>query len=415
MGILLGLKLLLVTLLVTLSSFTATQSASDLVNVLAGTINDDSISTGGNMPLIARPFGFNHWSVVTTLRDDRFAFSPASTQFYGILCTHQPSWWIGDYGYFVILPTMDVPLTSFIRTPGMSLFRPDQAEYKPYYFRASSVSGPNLAQYGYVVTEMTPTNHAAALRFRFVCAGNKHVTLRNDKGLTLLSDSNDASKIVLAIEANSGGVPEGFRMFVVVDTKPRPKSIWHSTMSQADIILDFDPSENTTTAVIEMRVATSFISVEQAWRNLDREAPWNRTFDFIKEDGRRVWDERMTAVHIDHTVNDQTFLRTFYTNYYRSLLFPRLLTEVDGSNAKVHYSPYTGQVHAGELAADSGFWDSYNTVYLWLDFAAPDILARLLEGWVNAYKEAGWLPTWPSPGQRDSMIGTMGDVVGFRR
>ncbi|EER05410.1 conserved hypothetical protein [Perkinsus marinus ATCC 50983] len=93
------------------------------------------------------------------------------------------------------------------------------------------------------------------------------------------------------------------------------------------------------------------------------------------------------------------------------MLFPRLLGEYDQNNQLGHYSVYTGKVVPGELATDSGFWDAYRTVYLWLSVAAPDILDRLLEGWVNAYKEAGWLPTWASPGQRGSMVGTMGDVV----
>ncbi|KAF4739168.1 hypothetical protein FOZ63_013986, partial [Perkinsus olseni] len=392
----------------------AAESPSEMANVLAGTINNYDISTGGNMPLMARPFGFNHWSVATTMRDGRLDFSPASSDFYGILCTHQPSWWIGDYGYFLILPNLNTPFTSFITLPGASFFRPDQTVYRPYYFRTSLVDSPPVAGYGYVVTEMTPTEHAAALRFRFVSEGKKQIIFRNSRDLVLLSKPDEVSRIVFTTNGNSGGVPANFRMFVVIDANPLPVSVMLDTSLSRDAVLSFDVAGSnnaTATTVVEVRVATSFISEAQAWLNLRREAPWARTFDFLKEQSKGVWDERMSSIQIDPGVNSYNFRRTFYTNYYRSLLFPRLLTELNETDTKVHYSPYTGRVHPGELAADSGFWDSYNTVYLWLDLTAPDVLARLLEGWVNAYKEAGWLPTWPSPGERQSMIGTMGDVV----
>lgn len=61
------------------------------------------------------------------------------------------------------------------------------------------------------------------------------------------------------------------------------------------------------------------------------------------------------------------------------------------------------------MVTDSGFWDAYSTVYPWLSFSYTDTLGPMLEGWVNSYKQVNWLPTWPSPNQRDSMVGTMGD------
>lgn len=93
------------------------------------------------------------------------------------------------------------------------------------------------------------------------------------------------------------------------------------------------------------------------------------------------------------------------------MLFPRYLEEIDESGKEVHRSPYTGTVEAGKIVADSGFWDSYRTVYFLQSIAFPENLGTLVDGWVNAYKEANWLPEWASPGQHASMVGTMGDVV----
>ncbi|KAF4705737.1 hypothetical protein FOZ63_034009, partial [Perkinsus olseni] len=247
------------------------ESPSEMANVLAGTTNNYDISTGGNMPLMARPFGFNHWSVATTMRDGRLDFSPASSDFYGILCTHQPSWWISDYGYFLILPKVETPITSFITLPGASFFRPDQTVYRPYYFRTSLVNSPPVAACGYVVTEMTPTDHAAALRFRFVSEGKKQIIFRNSRDLVLLSKPDEVSRIAFTTNVNSGGVPANFRMFVVIDAKPLPVSVMLDTSLSRDAVLSFDVAGSnnaTTTTVVEVRVATSFISEAQAWLNL---------------------------------------------------------------------------------------------------------------------------------------------------
>merc|ERR1719491_974071 len=93
------------------------------------------------------------------------------------------------------------------------------------------------------------------------------------------------------------------------------------------------------------------------------------------------------------------------------MLFPRNLHEIDAEGKNIHYSPYVGKVVAGRLVADSGFWDSYRTVYTLQSIIAPDLLGKLVDGWLSAYKEASWLPQWASPDQQNSMVGTMGDSV----
>merc|ERR1712072_635391 len=120
-------------------------------------------------------------------------------------------------------------------------------------------------------------------------------------------------------------------------------------------------------------------------------------------------NEHLSKVQVE--ARDSIQLRVFYTNLWKAMLFPRYLTEIDASGNEVHLSPYTGQVESGKLVADSGFWDAYRTVYPLQSIVFPHNMGTLVNGWVNAYNEASWLPTWPSPGQRGSMVGTMGDAV----
>jgi len=154
-------------------------------------------------------------------------------------------------------------------------------------------------------------------------------------------------------------------------------------------------------------VATSFISQEQADLNLQREVG-SKSFDQVVAEGKAKWAQMLGRVRIEAI--DETQLEVFYTNLWKGMLFPRFLQEVNAEGEEVHRSPYTGQVHSGKLAADSGFWDSHRTVYPLQSIIFPDNLGSLIDGWVHAYEEAGWLPQWPSPGQRCSMVGTMGDV-----
>ena len=71
-----------------------------------------------------------------------------------------------------------------------------------------------------------------------------------------------------------------------------------------------------------------------------------------------------------------------------------------------HFSPYDGRVHAGEMYADNGFWDTFRAVYPFFTILFPDRDAEIIRGWINAYREGGWFPKWSSPGYRDCMIGT---------
>jgi len=79
-------------------------------------------------------------------------------------------------------------------------------------------------------------------------------------------------------------------------------------------------------------------------------------------------------------------LRVFYTNLWKALLFPRFLTEVNKTGAIIHRSPHSKKIELGQLVTDSGFWDSYRTVYPLLSIVCPEKLGLIIDGWVNWYR-----------------------------
>ena len=81
------------------------------------------------------------------------------------------------------------------------------------------------------------------------------------------------------------------------------------------------------------------------------------------------------------------------------------------SGEDVHWSPYSGDKQDGVMVSDQGFWDAYRTTYSLLALWRPDRFATMMEGWLNAWREFGWVPEWPAPGARSGMKGTMSDVT----
>ena len=103
---------------------------------------------------------------------------------------------------------------------------------------------------------------------------------------------------------------------------------------------------------------------------------------------------------------------TWYTNLFRAAVYPRMFYELDDDGEPFHYSPYDpeGRTFPGRGASDSGFWDAYRTVYPLNSLLHTEQWGQQMEGWLNAYKEGGWLPSWSAPGDRGAMTGNMQDA-----
>ena len=155
-------------------------------------------------------------------------------------------------------------------------------------------------------------------------------------------------------------------------------------------------------------MGTSFISYEQAARNLDGEVG-EKPFEQVKREAAAVWEEALGRVRIQGGTETQR--KIFYSSLYRALLFPRTWHERDAQGNFVHYSAFSGKVEPGVMYADHGYWDVYRAWYPMMALVYPERLRQILEAWVNAYKEGGWLPQFPCPGYRNCMTGSPLDFV----
>ncbi len=371
------------------------------VSTLVGTSSKYELSTGNTYPAIALPWGMKFWSPQTGKMGDGWMYTYTADKIRGFKQTHQPSPWMNDYGQFSIMPTTGKVV--FDENERASWFSHKSEIAKPYYYRVF------LADFD-VTTESTPTERAAMFRFTFPAGTSSSVVIDAfDKGsyVKIIPEEN---KIVGYTTRNSGGVPENFKnYFVIVFDKPfnRFATVKDGKISEggkefegshAGAIVGFATSGG---EKVHARVASSFISEAQALINL-KELGHNN-FDEIANKGKQRWNDVLGRIRVEDDNIDN--LRTFYSSFYRSVLFPRNFSEIDGDGKVVHYSPYNGKVLPGYMFTDTGFWDTFRSLFPFLNFLYPSENVKMQEGLVNAYKESGFLPEWASPGHRNIMVG----------
>lgn len=410
-------------------------SPEDFVNVLGGTDSRYDMSHGNTLPLIARPWGFNSWAAYTN--DDPtwqgWWFHPDDRRIFGVKCTHQPSPWIEDYGQFLVSASLTDPDHDGVGQS--SAYSSDDSVFKPSYFRAD-LQAYAAADGTPTTLELTPTSHGAVFRVTFPKYETESgpgfpqtrrimITLNGGSDAAEVGVATDGATLITGVSTkNSGGVSPGvsFGHFFAVaiyaglggDQVIAPKA---SHADSRSAWVDFCP-KNPASARLTLRIGTSFISKEQALLNLQREVGVQYSFDDVLAASQAEWDEVLGRVDVrapseGYSPSErQEMYATFYSAMYRASLFPRDISEVNADGQTVHWSPYAnGGPFAGPLATDSGFWDAYSTVYPMLSIVNRPRLGTMIEGWLNAYREGGWLPKWASPGYRGSMVGTMGDVT----
>ncbi len=374
----------------------------DYVNPLVGTQSDFYLSNGNTYPAVGLPYGMNAWTPQTGKNGDGWQYTYTAKKIAGIKQTHQPSPWINDYGCFSFMPMTGRPEIDPLKRA--SWFSHKSEVSRPYYYSVY------LADYD-VTVEITPTERAAMIRFTF---GDTDTALILIDGFHKGSEMNilpGERRVEGFSSYNSGGVPDNFKNHFVIefDADIISASVWNDTLilprketsgKRTGAIVGFDVSERKT---ITARVASSFISPQQAVLNLQRELE-KYTFEEVKNRAAQAWNEQLGKVEVEGGTDAQ--LVTFYTALYRTLLFPRPLHETDASGQVVHYSPFNGKVLSGYLYTDNGFWDTFRSAFPLSTILNPERNSEMMQGLVNTYNESGWLPEWASPGHRDCMIGS---------
>ncbi|HVG39968.1 MAG TPA: GH92 family glycosyl hydrolase, partial [Chitinophagaceae bacterium] len=372
------------------------------INPLMGTDSKPSLSNGNTYPAICVPWGMNFWVPQTGAMGNGWQYQYSADKIRGFKQTHQPSPWMNDYGQFSIMPVTG--RLKFRQDDRASWFSRKTEIAKPYYYSVYLADAD-------VTTEITPTERAAQFRFTYPKADSSFIVIDAfDKGSYVKIIPEQKKIVGYTTRYSRGNLPNFKNYFVIyLDKAFTITHAWHdstlvkdsieTTANHAGAIVGFKTLKG---EKVHVKVASSFISLEQAEANLKNELG-NDNFDVTKRRAKETWNKTLNKVQVEGATADQ--IKTFYSCLYRAVQFPQKLYEIDAGGKIVHYSPYNGKVLPGYMFGGTGFWDTFRALYPFLNLVYPSINKEMQEGLINDYKEGGFLPEWSSPGYANIMIG----------
>lgn len=394
-----------------LASDTETSNGVKYVDTLVGTLPWQGPVTvagperaeGHTYPGVCVPFGMTEWTPQTTTEDIPYWYHQSSIQ--GFRGTHYPSGAVmREYGSVTIMPLVgELHVLPSVRA---SKFAHERETAKPHYYAVM------LADYG-IEAEVTATTRAGFFKFAFPRTAESYILIDARRKGVYIEIFPDKSEVVGWNSEEGWGTAKNFAgYFVAKFDKPFSSyGTWYEKGINPDSLVEegsgrlgayvkyaTDPAE-----VIKVKVGTSFISIEQARKNLNNEIPdWD--FDATREKARKVWNRELGKIEIKGGTPDQKVI--FYTALYHCLLLPRIFSEDNR-----HYSPFDGKVHDGVYYNDFSLWDTFRAEHPLLILIEPERVKDMIKALVQMSDEGGWMPKWPNPGYSNVMMGTHADSV----
>ncbi|MFC3574746.1 GH92 family glycosyl hydrolase [Streptomyces yaanensis] len=385
---------------------------SDYALTTRGTNSSGGFSRGNDFPATALPHGFNFWTPVTNAGSLSWLYDYARSNnsdnlptIQAFSASHEPSPWMGDRQTFQVMPSAASGTPDTGRGARALAFRHENETARPYYYGVTFQNG--------LKAEMTPTDHAAVLRFTYP-GDDASVLFDNvteQAGLTLDKDNG----VVTGFSDVKSGLSTGATRLFVYGVFDAP--VTDGAASGVKGYLRFKPGADHT---VTLRLATSLISLDQAKDNLRQEVPDGTSFDQVRERAQGVWDKLLGKVEVEGATADQ--LTTLYSSLYRLYLYPNSGFEKVGS-AYQYASPFSpmpgpdtpthtgAKIVDGKVYVNNGFWDTYRTTWPAYSFLTPKQAGEMVDGFVQQYKDGGWTSRWSSPGYADLMTGTSSDVA----
>lgn len=390
------------------------------VDTRRGSHASGAFSRGNTLPLAALPNGFAMFTPVTDARTRRWLYEyhrangpDNRPRLQGMAVSHLPSPWMGDRLQFLLMPLLgaEPDATPAARARGFDhgreTARPDLYE---------------VALDGGIALRLAPTDHGALCEI--------DLPPGEEQGHLLLEGVDERARLDA-----SGAVFDGWvqawvdvtgdhradgatRMYVQAQVEPAPVSVAQARGDSGGSVLSFAPG----TERVTLRLSTSYLGQAQNRRTLAQELE-GRTFEDVRRAAHAAWTERLGVIEVPEATGPQR--RTLYGNLYRLNLYPNSHWENAGTAQRpepVHASPVlptkgeatdqrsNAQVVPGPLYVNHGFWDTYRTAWPAYALLYPQRAAELADGFVQQYREGGWIARWSSPGYADCMTGTSSDI-----
>jgi predicted alpha-1,2-mannosidase len=381
------------------------------------TNSSGSFSRGNNFPATAVPHGFNFWTPMTDAGSMSWLYEYQAQnnadnlpELQAFEASHEPSPWMGDRQTFQVMPSTAAGTPDADRSERALPFSHDDEVARPYYY---GVTFQNRLK-----TEIAPTDHAAMFRFTFPGRDANLIFDNVDDSSSLTIDPRQG--VVTGWSDNRSGLSNGATRLYVYATFDRPMTASGMLPAGNRVSTGYAKFDAGT---VTMRIATSLIGIDQAKHNLDLEVA-GRSFDQVKQSARALWDRKLGAITVEGANDDQR--TTLYSNLYRLSLYPNSAFENTGSAGRPVFehavqsstdSPPSGPTQtgapivAGKVYVNNGFWDTYRTAWPAYSLLYAGDAGEMVDGFVQQYRDGGWIARWSSPGYANLMTGTSSDVA----
>ncbi|PSK95682.1 putative alpha-1,2-mannosidase [Murinocardiopsis flavida] len=395
---------------------------TDYVQTTRGTNSNGAFSRGNNFPATAVPHGFNFWTPTTDAGANGWIYqwheknnSDNRPEIQAFSAAHAPSPWMGDRNTFQVMPSGAKGAPDPGRKKRALPFSHDNETAKAHYYGVDFDNGMRA--------EITPADHSAVMRFTFGADHDANLVFDNitDEGKLNLDTESGA---VTGYTDVASGLSEGATRMYVYATFDRPVTgggrLDGDPGGDVTGYLKFEPGRD---RAVTMRIATSLISVEQAERNLALEVPESGAFDRVQRRAQQQWEDKLGVIEVEGASEDQ--LVTLYSNLYRLFLYPNSGYENTGTGREPRYryaSPVSesgehgetetgAKVVDGKVFVNNGFWDTYRTTWPAYALFSPEQAGAMADGFVEQYRDGGWISRWSSPGYANLMTGTSSDIA----
>lgn len=378
-----------------------TKDLLQYVNTLQGTDSKPEYSNGNTYPTVAVPYPMHAFSAQTGRNGDGWKYQYSATTIRGFQQTHQCSPWVRDYATFTLMPQIgELVVDEHERA---TQFSHNNEIAKPHYYAVTLDNG--------IKTEISPVERGGMMRFSFPKKEAAYLVLDGYIGASEVKILPKEKKIIGWV--NSGFLfPKEFKGYFVLsfDQPFVSYGTWENrnnvvtengTEGSGDGIgayIQFKPG-----TTVQVKIASSYISQEQAQLTLDRELGAYTKLDEVKNAAAKSWNELLNRVVVEGDNEDDK--ATFYSCLFRANLFSHKFYEINKDGQPYYRSPYDNQMYEGYMYTDNGFWDTFRSQFPLTNILHPTMQGRYMQSLVDAKEQCGWFPAWSCPGMSGIMIG----------
>ena len=385
-----------------LSLYAKGKDLVDYVNTLQGTNSKHELTRGNTYPTTALPFGMHTWTPQTGKNGDGWKYQYFKKTIRGFQQAHQCSSWTTDYCVFSFMPVIGkLVVNEDERATG---FSHNNEIAKPNFYKVKLDNN--------VVTEIAPTERGAHLQFSFPKKSSSYLVLDGYTGISGLKIWPDQRKITGFVSNNKENKRNLIKSYleVVFDKPFKSYGTWENRKNSIQkgqlegegdgigVYLQFKDGEK-----VQAKVASSYISQEQASLTLKTELGKFRDIEDTKAAAAKIWNEHLGRILVEGGTEEEK--ATFYSCFFRASLFSRQFYEYDKDGMPYYFSPYDGKIHKGYMFTDTGFWDTFRGQFPLNVLMYPTMHGHYMQALLDAQEQCGWLPSWSFPGEGGSMIG----------